>query len=547
MADGVTFVPFCGGSYPYADRNLSPQRSINFFPEEIEGADARNKLTLRPTEGERKLDVPYAFKGPCRGLWWSSTGPDANPCLFGVWGTEFVRIRKDALGELQASKIGNVGAGNDYCSICDNGFIVLVTDGDGMFGTNLMDDDANAAAHYRAIPMPELGGEICRATHIGYLNQRFVCNNANGAFPARGCFLFSWMGIDDVANMKWTWDSNVQTLPDDIADDSPQYYSAEQNADALTALAVCEGKIYLFGPRSFECWAPNSDANGYDPFSFIGGSQNQIGTQAPSSVAIIQRFVFWLGGSGGGRNMVWCVTGVENPTRVSTNAIEQIISEKRGRSSAYGFAYARDGHIFYCLSFPNDGTTLVYDMATKMWHERSTHNWMTGDEDPWRVRYATVAFDAEVVFGTDVDEDNSSYLCALDERKGTDMDGNPIVRKRVSPIIFDAEKNVVIRDFMIDAEVGTTHYLNDGPGSAPADVVSSSDANPTALLKVSRDGGFTWKDCPWLKLGRAGQYGRILRWKNLGMGRFITVELTISEKTPITVVACRIAGEACLL
>ena len=107
---------------------------------------------------------------------------------------------------------------------------------------------------------------------------------------------------------------------------------------------------------------------------------------------------------------------------------------------------------------------------------------------------------------------------------------------------------MVIRDFVLDLEVGTTPYLNDFKnGSSIADEVESSDANPTAMLRVSRDGGFTWKDCPWRKIGRTGQYKKTLRWKNLGMGKYISFELTITEKTPIVVAAVRIAAEASML
>ena len=540
MADGVALVPFCGGSYSYEDRNVSPQRSINFYPESVEVADGRVAVSLRPTEGEEKVSVPFSFAGPCRGLWWSSTGPDGTSCLFGVWGKQFVRIRRDLYLNYSASILGEIDEGAAPVSICDNGFIVLVTDGTTMYGTNLTEDDVDAIAHFHVVPMPLLGEDgstMARATFIGYLNQRFVCNNANNTSSARGTFLFSNEAVDDIANLKWEW-----------SDGTPQYYSAEQNADALLALCVNEGRIFLFGERSFEVWAPNSGSDSYDPFSFIGGSQAQIGVQAPYSVANIQRYVFWLGGSSGGRNMVFCATGAELPTRVSTNAIEDVIAKKKVRSAAYGFCYARDGHLFYVLTFPEDGPSLVYDLTTKMWHERASHDWKTGEECPWRLKFASVAFDNHVYFGTSSDSNGEYFLCKLNEEKGTDFDGNPIVRKRISPVVWDSERRVVIRDFVLDAEVGTTEYLNDAPNAGVlSDIVCSSDANPTAQLRVSRDGGITWNDCPWRKFGRTGQYRKTLRWKNLGMGRYISFELTISEKTPIIIAAARISAEASLL
>lgn len=551
MADGAILVPFCGGSYPYADRDVSPQRSINFYPEQIEDASGRVQMTLRPTEGEEKVPGINALSGPCRGLWWSSTSVDGHSSLYGVFGNKFVRFGRADNGEFTQAVLGEVDDGTTPCCIADNGFVVLVVDGNRMYGTNLTDSDAVAAAKWGVVNLPQLGDDgdsFIKPTFIGYLNQRFVCNNANPHSSARGVFCFTNL-ITANSGVSTFDDIDELRLHGWVNDDGEvNYYSTEQNADACTALVVNEGRIYLFGERSYEVWAPNENGDGYDPFSFIGGSQAQIGIQAPYSLASIQRSVFFLGGSHGGRNMVFHASGAELPSRISTNAIEAVIAKKRIRSSAYGFCYARDGHIFYVLSFPADGTTLVYDATTKLWHERSSHDWNTGDETPWRLRFASVAFDQQIYFGTDLGEDGQAWLCRLNERKGTDFNGNPLVRKRVSTAIWDTEKRVIVRDFVLDLETGTTPYLNDFKnGNTIADEVESSDANPTAMLRVSRDGGITWKDCPWRKIGRTGQYKKILRWKNLGMGRYIAFELTITEKTPIIIAAVRIAAEACLL
>lgn len=547
MADGAVLVPFCGGSYAYTDRNVSPQRSINFYPESVEDENGRVQLTLRPTEGEEKAPGMPSFGGFCRGLWWSSTSVDGRPSLYAVFGNDFVRIGRNDLGAFTHYKLGEVG-GSGPCSICDNGFVVIVSDGQDLWGTNLTDTDLDAKGKWTKIILPNIGNDgtaKVRPTFIGYLNNRFVLNNANIKGSARGTFIFSNEAVADISAMAhaFEWESAPGA-----GDWSPNVYSTEQNADACTALVVNEGRIYLFGERSFEVWAPNQNGDGYDPFSFIGGSQAQIGLQAPYSLASIQRSVFFLGGSHGGRNMVFYATGAELPQRISTNAIEAVIAQKRNRDSAYGFCYARDGHLFYVLSFPSDGTTLVYDAATKLWHERASHDWNTGEEAPWKLRYASLAFDQQIYFGTDLDADGNAWLCRLREDKGTDFDGNPIVRKRVSPALWDSEKRMCIRDFVLDVEVGTTPYLNDFKnGNIVADEVESSDANPTAMLRVSRDGGITWKDCAWKKLGRAGQYKKTIRWKNLGMGRYLAFELTISEKTPIIIAAVRIAAEASLL
>lgn len=537
MADAVTLVPFCGGSYPYSTRNVSPQRTINWYPEVVETADARTKITLQPTEGEEEIpriryplqpDNTRRFDGRCRGLYYASNG--AMYCVFGKTWYKLV-VRDEPEYSYEAIKVFDIENGEDV-SMADNGILIVLADGQSMFCAELGEARADPTPASRvSLPGISVGTELVRPkpSHVAYLNMRFVCN----AGLAGGRWLFSnWASVTGGATVEDFCAHGFEV------NDIPLYNSASQSPDRLTALEVCEGKVYLFGEQSYECWS-GSDRDGLMmPFTLVAGSQQQVGCQAPNSVAHINQMVFWLGGSSAARNSVYMVSGQNPPMRVSTNAIEDIITKKKNRASARGFCYSKKGHLFYCLTFSEEGTTLCYDVSTQMWHERCSYRWESGTECPWVVRQVSVGPKQELWWGGD--KDHAKLYRLVDER-GMDLNGLPILRKRIAPIIFEAMKNIVIRDFMIDAEVGTSQF----PGVSG--MTEQDDANPTAQLRVSRDGGLTWIDCSWQKFGRQGQYGRVLRWKNLGMGRYITVELTVTERTPIAITSTRIAAEACLL
>ena len=42
---------------------------------------------------------------------------------------------------------------------------------------------------------------------------------------------------------------------------------------------------------------------------------------------------------------------------------------------AEAYTYTEDGHYFWVISFPTADATWVYDVTTKLWHERA---WLSG-------------------------------------------------------------------------------------------------------------------------------------------------------------------------
>jgi len=527
MAGGVQMVQFVGGSYAPAARFVSAQRTVNFVPEKT-GPDARTDLVLAPTPGE-SIACSWKSGEPCRALHWSSTGPNGQPCLWGVFGSSVYRWTTIGENVTPAQCTGSIVSGTGRVSIADNGYVLAIADGSTLWVVDL--SAADGALALSAVALPEVSGAPVRPSVVAYIASRLVINDANPG-EGRNVFLFS--------NLNGTTATLSFAIPG-TTPPAPQYYSAQYSADPIEGIVANNGRLYIVGPNSYEIWAPGANSDtGDDPFDWVSGATSEIGTQAPASVAQIDECVFWLGGSAAGRNAVYMLQGLRQPVRVSTNALERRIAESSTSSAAIGFCYADEGHKFYCLTFDADGLTVVFDVSTQLWHERSSRNWTTGEDGAWLPRFPVNGFGQRLFWGT-----TDGRIAELTHGTGRMIDaatGNadkPAVRRRVGPVLWSALKRVTVRDLAVDMETGTTPEL---APEIPGDLTPNSQ-NPRAMLRVSGDGGYTWADLSWRSFGRQGNYGQTVHWQNCGWGRSFVVELSFSEDFPFTVAGLRIAAE----
>lgn len=537
MAEGVTMVPFVGGSYDLAARFVSPQRTVNFYPENT-SSDARVQQILAPTPGERVLPQfdKDAFNGQkCKALYWSSSGPNGEPCLWAVFGNTLYRIKSldDSPEQIHGASISAAAVS---LSVADNGFLLAIADGTQLLVCEL--DKAVPVLKKVVLPEVEAGFSVF-PTMVAYIAARFVINDDNiGAPKGRNIFLFSNL------NSQMPGETNeIEFVVHGTA--QAQYYTAEYSADPITAMVVNEGRLWLFGPNSYEVWAPGANSEtGDDPFNWVSGATADIGTQAPGSVSQIGESVFWLGGSSSGRNSVYMATGLRQPIRISTNALERRISEIGSSSAAIGFCYTDEGHVFYCMTFDEAGLTVCFDASTELWHERSSRNWTTGEDGAWLPRFPVNGFQQRLFWGT-----IWGQIAELDHKSGKMLDaadGNedfPAIRRRIGPVLWSANRRVVVWDLLVDMEVGTTGELK----PEDADNPGPNSQNPRAMLRVSRDGGYTWGPSTWRSFGRQGNYAKTVHWMNLGWGRSFVVELSFSEDFPFSIAGLRLGFEECEL
>jgi hypothetical protein len=135
--------------------------------------------------------------------------------------------------------------------------------------------------------------------------------------------------------------------------------------NVLRRVIAHRGELWFLGEAGIEIWY-NAGAQDF-AFRRQSGGVIATGSATPKAVAQGDGSVFWLGMAD---DVVYRSEGYR-ASRISTNAIEAIIAAAGGASTAEdGFVYSQNGHTFYCLTL--GGRTLVYDCATKLWHDRSS-------------------------------------------------------------------------------------------------------------------------------------------------------------------------------
>ena len=226
--------------------------------------------------------------------------------------------------------------------------------------------------------------------------------------------------------------------------------------------------------------------------------------------------IFRLGSSTSGVNHIYMSNGFA-AIDITTSAISSFLSQNNALTNdAIGYCYTQEMHSFYCITFNQLDRTFVYDMSTKMWHERSTRDKLLNIHHKWRAQYATYAFGK--VYVGDI---QAACLYTLDmDKYYDDIEGGgtlPIVRIMQSPTLVDADlKDLFLTSVTMDMETGNS--LQVGQGS-----------NAQIVLQLSKDGGYTWGTEMETSMGKVGEYQTRPQWRRLGRSREWVLRLTMSD------------------
>jgi len=292
--------------------------------------------------------------------------------------------------------------------------------------------------------------------------------------------------------------------------DALDFSSAESSPDLLVAQAVVNERWLQFGELTTETWR---DFGGADyPFERSQGTTMQDGCMAVYSVQEIDSSVFWIGRDKDGSGMVHRFVGGASP-RISTAPIEQMLQKSTDLASATSYAYQKDGKTFYAINAPGVASTLVYEIASQLWHERCDLD-ITGQFAQHRGRVHLHAFGKHFL------GDASGKVYELDNDTYTNA-GDPLVRERISP--HDAIPGRVRQFF-------TAFFLDCTTGEAPQGV------DPMVELSWSNDSGATWSNPVLRSIGKVGErFARVL-WTRLGMARDRVWKLRFSGNAPFAIV-----------
>lgn len=465
-------IELTGGAYQARSLIASAQRSVNLFPEAMPREEGEpERFTNYPTPGLRLLGTAPNGQG-WRALYTAKSGH-----LFGVADRSFYYIPPSWIPQA----LGVVEHGTTPVSMADDGTHVVVVDGKPNFG--LLVNVTTTPIAVGVITDPGfLGGD-----RVDYLDGFFIVNRT-------GTRQFYISGANAT-----TWD------PLDFA-------SKVGDGDTLVAPVVVHRDLWLIGTRTTELWTNVGDPT--FPFQIQPGVFIQHGCAARGSIAQYDLSIFWLSQEEQGQGIILEGSGYE-AKRISTHAIEEAIRKAPALSDAIGWTYQMGGHAFYALTIPSLDRTFVFDMVTRLWHERA---WADTNGALHRHRANCAAF----AYGTTVVGDwQGGNLYALDLDTFTD-NGAPIPRIRSFPHLVADGRRATHRQFIADMEVGTLG------GTTPA-------TRPTVSLRWSDDRGASWGNPIQQSLGAAGEYRTSVQFNRLGMARDRVYELswTLNAKTAL--------------
>jgi len=328
--------------------------------------------------------------------------------------------------------------------------------------------------------------------------------------------------------------------------------------DNLVSLVADHGQVYLLGETTSEVW---SDVGTF-PFAFqrIPGSSSQHGIAAKFSISRIGNSFAYLAKNTRGQAEIVVMNGYF-PERISTHAVENTLANQVV-SDAIAYTYQIEGHECYVISFPTLDITWVYDLATQLWHK-----WLWVDTTNTYHRHRSNCH-ANFQNLNLVGDWQNGNIYSLDANNYTD-NGNEIRRLRRAPHLVADLQRQYFDELQIQFQPGvgiggtqTDNTNNNYLGSAYfipangaltiganqidilgfANQVSANNTltNPQAMLRWSNDGGSTWSNEHWSKIGQQGKYKNRAIWRRLGTARDRIFEVSVTDPVKCVIVSANL-------
>lgn len=320
-------------------------------------------------------------------------------------------------------------------------------------------------------------------TTVTYFDGYFIVTN--GTMSAFASELFNGLLFNPLAT------SPIQSAPDNVQ----------------TTISVFQQMLFIKQYTSewfYDAAVPTSQ--GF-PLARVGGGVITFGTRAPWSVCRGAGTVFWLAdqwNGDAGEFIGPVMLSGSNPAPIGTPAINYRMGQWQDIENAFGYCYSDGGHTFVVWTSPGDNETLVYDVTTQMWHERSTY---AGDDAAINrhIGNSYAYFNSKHLIG----DWQSGNVYDMDSSHLTDA-GQPIVWLRRTKHLFDNDRldRLFVTRMEVDAEI-------------------EPKSSATVCLSCSKDNGQTF---PVQHVKQAS--GRLV-FHRLGMARDRVWQISGADPTTV--------------
>lgn len=477
-----------------------------------------------------KLDLEDSTIG-CKGSYVSSVGLNTNnnvPDAFFVINETIYRVDYN----WNVSEIGSVAPGSRpiFCESGGERPMLLIADGSRLQYYNLREGGV-----CKEIRLPERVNEegvTISPTYVQCIDGVVIVNDSGTGFiyysikyPLNSVNrdLYVMNGSDVVYEADGVT-VKEESLPADqwVFYDrfrTPKFANGYSNSDSVEAIYAIGSNLMVFGPKSVEFreYTPNNESTDWNLMSST--FNREVGLDAPYSIASVNNNVCFLSNGMNAGRAIYMINGTQF-TKISDSWLDTVL-DYSDTSNAIGYSYSRSNHAFYCLYLPScrdrfgnlTPKTYCYDIATSEWSERSSRDVSTNTNKPWNCIYP-VWFNNETVFGHIKDGsivylDDDIHVEEINETTSI-----PLIRERQTSVIMNNYVPFQINELAVEANVGT---------------ILDYSANPSILLKVSKDGGNTFNLNRSAKLGKTGEYSYRTRFLNVGNNRLCVLRFSFSE------------------
>ena len=428
-------------------------------------------------------------------------GKKGPACLYGTPGTRvFVTLpqlpvrglinangRVFAVGGLKLYEISAAGVATERAHLgatapirmAFNGYQIFIASGSDGWVYNVNDNTFSSHPNF-------LGGEI---SGLAFADTYFLASR-------RDSREYGYSEINE--GKTWPGDSRV---------------IKEGAGDNIVTIFADHRELWVFGSSTSEVHFNSGASDG--PWGRIQGAFIEAGCAAADSPAKFDNSIIWLGADERGNGFVWRANGY-NPQRVSTHAMEHAIQSYSRIDDAVGFTYQEQGHVFYVLTFPTAEKTWAIDAATNSWHEREY--WDSVHAVARAIRGRTYCYGHGKHLVGDF-ETGAVYEMSM---AIADDNGTEIRRIRRAPAVWSGDKVMTTNRLSIIMQTGT------------------ADSSPTAFIRTSNDGGYTWSSEIEASMGQLGSYGRRVQFRRLGSARRKVIEFRVTDRVPVAIASAEI-------
>jgi hypothetical protein len=311
-------------------------------------------------------------------------------------------------------------------------------------------------------------------------------------------------------------------LNDGLSYNALDFTTAEADPDPVAGVIVMNGQLYAIGTETTQKFRNI----GRDPAPFINvqGAIWDKGLSAPGSLIKTQGGFVMIGKGSEEASAIWRFNG-NNYVKISTIPIDKQLRALSDTelSQITAWSYAEDGAFFVGFNLPD--TCIVYEMATKRWHERKSIN-VNGDDIAYRVQCMTEAYGRIVVGDT-----QDGRIGELDKNLYKEYEA-PIKRRlRIRPY-DNLGNNITISELEAVMNSGSSRY---GETVTIAGITYDVNEESQIIMSFSDDGGNIFKGGLRRGLGKQGEYNKRQAWRRLGdFNRSRVFEFEFSEPTDPT-------------